>query len=344
MSKRKLTRRQAWRVEKIQQERAARASRRDQVVDEQLEGGDLGSEQHGLIISHFGRQVDVEALDGENAGTLHRCHMRTNLGQLVTGDRVIWRPATEGGVVVAQLPRHSELMRPNPQAELRPVAANIDFIVVTVAVEPTPYANLIDRYLVAAELSGIEPVILLNKTDLLNDGNRDEILGLLAGYERIGYRVLQASTASAHGLDALKRLLNDRISVFVGQSGVGKSSLINALLPGVDLRVGELSAQTRKGRHTTTTARLFHFPDGGDLIDSPGIREFGLWHLQPERLIEGFREFRPYLGHCRFRDCRHEQEPGCAIKAAIEQHEISESRVRSYQHIRQSLLTENGTH
>ncbi|NVK40947.1 MAG: small ribosomal subunit biogenesis GTPase RsgA [Oceanospirillaceae bacterium] len=344
MSKRKLTRRQAWRVEKIQQERAERAERRDQSVDQQLEGGDLGHEQHGLIISHFGRQVDVEALDGDAPGSLHRCHMRTNLGQLVTGDRVIWRPASEGGVVVAQLPRHSELMRPNPQGELRPVAANIDFIVVTVAVEPTPYANLIDRYLVAAELSGIEPVILLNKTDLLSDANRDEILGMLAEYERIGYRVLHASTASTHGLDALKQLLNDRISVFVGQSGVGKSSLINALLPGVDIRVGELSAQTRKGRHTTTTARLFHFPDGGDLIDSPGIREFGLWHLEPERLIEGFREFKPYLGHCRFRDCRHEQEPGCAIKAAIEQNDISASRVKSYQHIRQSLLAENSAH
>ena len=344
MSKRKLTRRQSWRVEKIQQERTARATKRDDVVDEQLEGGDLGQEQHGLIISHFGRQVDVEGLDGDQAGVITRCHMRTNLGQLVTGDRIIWRAGTEGGVVVAQLPRQSELVRPNPQGELRPVAANIDFIVVTIAVEPTPFANLVDRYLVASELSGIEPVILLNKSDLLHDGNRDELLAMLENYRRIGYRVLTTSANGSDALTQLKALLNGRVSVFVGQSGVGKSSLINSLLPGVDIRVGELSAQTRKGRHTTTTARLFHFPDGGDLIDSPGIREFGLWHLEPERLIEGFREFHPYLGHCRFRDCRHEQEPGCAIKDAIEQNEISASRVRSFQHIRQTLLAPDSNH
>jgi ribosome biogenesis GTPase len=125
--------------------------------------------------------------------------------------------------------------------------------------------------------------------------------------------------------------------VFVGQSGVGKSSLINVLLPGVDLKVGELSEQTRKGKHTTTTARLFHFPKGGDLIDSPGIREFALWHLEPERLLDGFVEFRPYLGHCRFRDCKHEHEPGCAILEAIESGKISASRMESYQRILQSL-------
>ncbi|MGB0468708.1 MAG: small ribosomal subunit biogenesis GTPase RsgA [Pontibacterium sp.] len=337
MAKRKLTRRQSWRVQKIQDERTERAARRDASIDEHVEGGALGPEQHGLIISHFGRQVDVEASEGERQGEIVRCHMRANLGQLVTGDRVIWRANPDGGVVVATEQRKTELVRPNPYGELKPIAANIDFIVVTVAVEPRAHANLIDRYLVAAELSGIEPVILLNKTDLLNEDNSDRINEMLSRYHAIGYRVLFASSSLQDGLSELKEMLKDRISVFVGQSGVGKSSLINALLPGVDLKVGDLSEQTRKGRHTTTTARLFHFPEGGDLIDSPGIREFGLWHINPDNLIDGFRELRTHTGHCRFRDCQHEKEPGCALKDAVAEGLIDEARWQSFRHILASL-------
>lgn len=337
MGKRKVNRRQAWRIDKIQSERAARAERRDALIEEQLEGGDLGPEQHGLIISHFGRQVDVEALEGESKGEILRCHLRTHLGQLVTGDRVIWRRSRDSGVVVAVLDRHSELLRPNNHGELKPVAANIDFIVIVIAVEPYAHANLIDRYLVAAEASNIEPVLLLNKADLLNDDNRQRLEPLLERYRSLGYRTLQASTASSHGLDELKTLLADHISVFVGQSGVGKSSLINSLLPSADLRVGALSEQSRKGRHTTTTARLFHFPDGGDLIDSPGIREFALWHMTEDQVLNGFRELAQLQGHCRFRDCRHEQEPGCAFLEAVENGSISEQRFSSYRQILNSM-------
>jgi ribosome biogenesis GTPase len=337
MSKRKVTRRQAWRIEKIQEERKARAAKKDARIDEALNGGDLGPEQSGLIISHFGKQVDIEATEGPDAGKLFRCHMRQHLGQLVTGDRVIWRKGVEYGVVVAVLERDSELVRPTNHGELKPVAANIDQIIITFAVEPQPFANLIDRYLVAAELSQITPVLLLNKADLITERNQTEIDALIGRYEAIGYKVLLVSTKTEQDLQNLHALLAEKISVFVGQSGVGKSSLINVLLPGVDLKVGELSEQTRKGKHTTTTARLFHFPKGGDLIDSPGIREFALWHLEPERLLDGFVEFRPYLGHCRFRDCKHEHEPGCAILEAIESGKISASRMESYQRILQSL-------
>ncbi|MBA4503519.1 small ribosomal subunit biogenesis GTPase RsgA [Marinobacterium marinum] len=337
MGKRKVSRRQAWRINKIQEERAARAEKRDALIEEQLEGGVLGPEQQGLIISHFGRQVDVEALEGEQRGSLQRCHMRTHLGQLVTGDRVVWRRSADSGVVVAALDRHSELLRPNNHGELKPVAANIDYIVIVIAVEPYAHANLIDRYLVAAEASGIEPVLLLNKADLLDDNNRQRLEPLLEQYRQLGYRTLQASTASRDGLDELKALLTDHVSVFVGQSGVGKSSLVNSLLPGSDIKTGALSEQSRKGRHTTTTARLFHFPDGGDLIDSPGIREFALWHMTEEQVLNGFRELSALRGHCRFRDCRHEQEPGCAFLNALESGAISSQRFHSYQQILHSM-------
>lgn len=337
MSTRKVSRRQAWRIEKIQQERTQRADKLEAIFERQLEGGELGAEENGLIISHFGKQVDVEVLDGDDAGSIVRCHLRTHLGQLVTGDRVVWRRSPDGGVVVAVRERHSQLQRPNNHGELKPVAANIDMIVITFAPEPRAHANLIDRYLVAAELSAIEPVLLLNKIDMLNDENRAWLEPMLDTYSRIGYRILHASTTTEQGLDELKTALDDRISVFVGQSGVGKSSLINVLLPGADLRVGALSEQSGKGRHTTTTARLFHFPDGGDLIDSPGIREFALWHIEADDVLDGFREFQPFRGHCRFRNCQHEQEPGCAFLQALERGEISQQRFNSYRQILNSL-------
>lgn len=337
MAKRKLTRRQAWRIDKIQQERSERAARRDQQIEQQLQGGELGPEQQGLIISHFGKQVDVEARQGPLQGTIIRCHLRTHLGQLVTGDQVIWRAGVTHGVVVAVLPRRSELIRPSNQGELKPVAANIDQIIITFAAEPLAHANLIDRYLVAAELSQIRPLLLLNKADLIDASNQQTLHQLCERYRTIGYTVLTASTTAKHGLEQLQEALAGHINVFVGQSGVGKSSLINALLPGVSLKTAALSEQSRKGRHTTTTARLFHFPHGGDLIDSPGIREFALWHIAPENLMAGFIELAPYAGHCKFRDCSHEHEPGCAILQAVAEGAISQARLDSYQRIRATL-------
>jgi ribosome biogenesis GTPase len=337
MSKRKLSRQQSWRIKKIQEERAQRAAKRADRVDKQLNEGELGPEQQGLVIAHYGKQVDVECQQGEQVGEIFRCHLRANLDTLVTGDQVIWRAGNPTGVVVANQPRHSVLSRPDAHGQLRPVAANIDYIVLVIAPEPEPHANLIDRYLVAAESVGIEPLILLNKVDLLNDNNQAAIEELLSIYPRIGYRVLQASTKNLNGLEELKAILKDRTSVFVGQSGVGKSSLINALLPGVDIKVGELSRGQAKGTHTTTTAKLFHFPDGGDLIDSPGIREFGLWHMDREQVLNGFVEFRPYLGHCKFRDCQHQSEPGCELLQALGDGKISERRLESFERIACSL-------
>ncbi len=338
MAKRQLNRRQSWRIEKIQEERAARAARREARAVEELEGGDLGPEQHGLVIAHFGVQVEVEALDGAQSGEVFRCHLRANLPALVTGDRVVWRPGNQGiGVIVAQLPRRSELCRPDMRGLLKPVAANVDQIVIVFAPLPEPHGNLIDRYLIAADHAGIQPLLLMNKADLVNEGNAARLDALLDVYRALGYPLLEVSAHNGSAMDELRAHLDGRVSVFVGQSGVGKSSLVNTLLPGVDLRVGALSELTQKGTHTTTTARLFHFPGGGDLIDSPGIREFSLGHVTRADVEDGFVEFRDLIGRCRFRDCKHDREPGCALLQALEDGRIQPQRMASYRHILASL-------
>ncbi|SDJ27870.1 small ribosomal subunit biogenesis GTPase RsgA [Pseudomonas indica] len=338
MAKRHLSRRQSWRIEKIQEERAARAAKRESRALEELEGGDLGPEQTGLVIAHFGVQVEVEAQEGEQAGQVFRCHLRANLPTLVTGDRVVWRPGNQGdGVIVAQLPRTSELCRPDMRGLLKPVAANVDQIVIVFAPRPEPHANLIDRYLIAAEHAGISPLLLLNKADLVDEENAASLDALLNVYRQLDYPLLEVSAHQGGGMADLQTKLDGHVSVFVGQSGVGKSSLVNSLLPGIDTRVGALSEITGKGTHTTTTARLFHFPGGGELIDSPGIREFGLGHVSRDDVEAGFIEFRDLLGTCRFRDCKHDREPGCALLKAVEDGRVQPQRMSSYRHIIASL-------
>ncbi|MBI2381918.1 MAG: small ribosomal subunit biogenesis GTPase RsgA [Gammaproteobacteria bacterium] len=333
MSKRKLTKQQAWRVEKIQTERKARAQRASAQADE-LEGADLGPEQAGLVITRYGASADIEGADGEVA----RCHLRQNLGQLVTGDHVVWRVGQDGtGVVVAIEERHSLLSRPDAYQGLKPVAANVDRIIIVVAAVPALSEALLDRYLVAAETVAIPPLILLNKTDLLDPPARAAVEARLDRYRAIGYPVHALSALRGEGLAELEALIHEGCSIFVGQSGVGKSSLVNALHPEQPARVGELNEQRGEGRHTTTGARLYHFPHGGDLIDSAGIREFGLWHISEEELAWGFREFRDHLGTCRFRNCEHEAEPGCALHRASEEGLIAPERLDSFRKIRLSL-------
>src|SRR5690606_31408001 len=186
-----------------------------------------------------------------------------------TGDRVVWRAGNQGnGVIVAQLPRTSELCRPDMRGQLKPVAGNVDLIVIVFAPLPHPHANLIDRYLIAAEHAGIQPQLLLNKADLIAEDNVEHLNSLLTTYRQLGYPLLEVSAHDGAGMDALRARLDGHVSVFVGQSGVGKSSLVNSLLPGTETRVGALSEMTGKGTHTPTTARLFHFPGGGQRTHS----------------------------------------------------------------------------
>lgn len=341
MSNRKLNRQQRWRAQKIQQEREARALKKERDLSKQIQSGELSSEQKGLVICRYSKHFEVQALEGDNTGVIHRCVSRTNLGSVVTGDTVIWRSGADlTGVIESRLERHSLLERPDNFGKLKPVAANIDQMLIVIACEPKPQSNLIDRYLVAAELMNIRPIIILNKADLLNTSNEAHIEPLLNRYQSLDYETVSivSSRHQEAQLSNLHEFIDQRTSIVVGQSGVGKSSLINTLLPEAKLEVGELSEQTREGTHTTTKATLFHLPSGGKLIDSPGIRDFSLWHIDIKQLEQGFIDIAKHIGYCRFRDCKHENEPGCAIHQAVADGEIMQERFDSYLRIKEAIL------
>ena len=333
MNKRRLSKQQKIRIRKRQKqqlgEQSATESEYNETTSKPL--------QAGIVTCHFGQQLEVEALEGTQRGQLFRCFQRSNLPALVCGDRVLFTIDGENsGVVVGQQQRGSVFSRPNSGGQLKPVAANIDLILVVLAPRPQPFLNLLDRYLVAIENLQLTPLIIVNKTDLLDDDSETVISTVLSLYPQLGYSVHAVSAHEGTGLDQLKTALAGKTAAIVGQSGVGKSSLVNALSPALEVEVGKLSEGAEKGTHTTTAARLFHL-DGFDLIDSPGIREFHLWHINQQQLLDGFVEFRPYLGHCKFRDCSHHSEPGCALRAAVVEGKIAAVRIESYFHILGSL-------
>ena len=336
MKKKPLNRRQLWRIQKIQDAYTKNAEEKNAAMDINIIATP-GEELKGLVISNFGQRLDIEALDDDNQGKIFRCFQRSNIGPLVAGDYVIWQEGDPDGVVIATLPRENFLERPTGMGELKPVAANIDQLFIVIACTPEPFGNLIDRYLVAAEHYQIQPIVLLNKNDLITDEKRAAFDNLLEIYRSIDYPVIKVSAKTEENISELKAMLANKTSVFVGQSGVGKSALVNTLLPEADTLEGSLSDARDKGRHTTTAARLYHFEEGGDLIDSPGIREFDLEHLDQETLLEGFIEFKPFLDQCRFRNCRHDQEPGCALKQALKDNLIQTERMESYRQISRTL-------
>ncbi|MDD4862476.1 MAG: small ribosomal subunit biogenesis GTPase RsgA [Alishewanella agri] len=292
----------------------------------------------GLVLSRFGQHADVE----DTSGAVVRCNMRRTISSVVTGDQVSWRRSKQptgsiDGVIEAVAERHSVLLRPDFYDGLKPVAANIDLMIIVSAILPALSLNIIDRYLVASEITGIKPLLVINKIDLLPETEQQALDQQLQLYRQMGYACLLVSAKTGQGMAELLQYLHSGTSIFVGQSGVGKSSLMNTLMPGLAAATQEVSEVSGLGQHTTTVSRLYHLPEGGKLIDSPGIREFALWHLSPEEVTNGFIEFRPWLGRCKFRDCKHLTDPGCAIQHAVAEGEISPLRYESYQKILHSM-------
>lgn len=300
-----------------------------------------GSERrNGLVVTSFGAKLDVE----DDSGVIHRCTSRRKHGTIVCGDRVVWEPTHDNeGIVVELLKRDTLLSRPDDIGREKAIAANISQLIIVTTVKALDdegyrfHDNLIDRYFVAAENLGITPVLVVNKIDLLDDGEQQRLAQDVQCYRDTGYQVRHTCTTQEHGLDDLEAQLADQTSVFVGESGVGKSSLISALLPDEVIRVGEVSASSGKGKHTTTTAALYHLPCGGNLIDSPGVREFGFARIEQDALAWCFMEFREYRGQCKFNNCSHVHEPGCAIKAAVNAGRITPRRYQNYLEILKSL-------
>jgi ribosome biogenesis GTPase len=295
----------------------------------------------GTVRRSVGGVYDIELESGEVVPAVlrgrRRLEQRTG-DRVVAGDRVEIERQSDGTATIESVEeRRTELARRAPgqgARRARIIVANIDEVVVVLAAAlPEPRLRMLDRFLVLAESNGLGSLIVVNKVDLVDAAAVRE---RFAVYEAAGYEVLYTSTMTGEGLDSLHEHLCGRVSVLTGPSGVGKSSLLNAIEPGLQLRTGEVSEAVGKGRHTTVSAELLPLRCGGYVADTPGLRELGLWGIPVEDLDHYFPEFRDYLGKCRFGySCSHTHEPGCAIRAAIEAGEISAERYESYRLLRE---------
>lgn len=289
----------------------------------------------GRVLSAHGLASLVEA----EGGRLYRCATRRLLKTLstdqrnvvVAGDRILFRPTTqtdsEEGIIERVEPRHGTLARTS-RGRQHIMVANVDLaLLVTSAAEPRLKPHLVDRLIASAEKGRLRPVICINKIDLIDP---TEIQPLVGVYSQMGYEVLLLSAKTGFGLPRLRWHLAGQESVVVGQSGVGKSSILNAIDPNLRLRVATVSEETQKGRHTTTTARLLPLEFGGYVVDTPGIRQFELWDIIPEEVAGFYRDLRPYVSHCRFPDCTHTHEDNCAVKDAVADGRVDQRRYESY--------------
>ena len=315
MSKRRISDKQSARIEKKQ----------TRFRQETASTDDTKATTSGLVITRYGRHAQIENAEKSR---IH-CSIRPNLESLVAGDRVIWQAeGNRQGVVISCFPRESVLGRPDKQGRLRPVAANITQIMIVVAPKPQISWSLLDSYLVVAERLRLHACIVLNKIDLASAELQQQ---LLRQYDPLGYPILFTGHDNSEGYLSLQKALDNHTSVFVGQSGVGKSSLISHILPlEENIQTGAISVGSELGCHTTSNSFFYHLPTGGALIDSPGVREFGLWHMPAREVAKGYREFVPFLDQCKFRNCNHRDAPGCALLQALHAGLIAPSRYENY--------------
>lgn len=284
--------------------------------------------KQGQVIASYGKRYGVELKDG----TQISCVTRGKKNDLACGDQVqVKMTDTLEGVVEKLYPRTSLLFRSNAY-KTKTLASNVTQVIIVLATTPSFYEALLNRCLIAAEAAGIKAVIVLNKCDLTDNS---AALKLLKVYQDLGYQVQPLS--AKQDINPLKQWLSGQVSVLVGQSGMGKSTIVNALLPESAVRTQEVSEVLDSGKHTTTAAHLYHLDAISDLIDSPGLQEFGLNHLSLEELEQAFIEFRPYLGKCRFNNCKHIHEPDCAIIGAMEAGKVSSVRLAYYQGLTQEI-------
>lgn len=286
----------------------------------------------GRVLSIRGLLSDVQADDGN----LYRCTTRRLLKSLSTdqrhvvavGDRVMIRPANGGEGIIERIEPRSRIISRTSRGKQHVLVANVDqMLIITSAAEPVLKPNLIDRMLVTAEKCGIRPIICINKIDLIDPADLQPLAGV---YSQMGYDVRLISVAESVGIGALRHAMQGAANVVVGQSGVGKSSLLNAIDPQLALRVGIVSTETQKGKHTTTNANLIPLAGGGYVIDTPGIRQFALWDVIPEEVAGFLRDMRPLVNHCKFPDCTHTHEADCAVKDAVADGHLDARRYESY--------------
>jgi ribosome biogenesis GTPase len=298
-----------------------------------LQAAEAPGAVYGVVTGIVAGACTVLLADGEVAATLPADLAGRQQSDLAVGDEVLVERRGEDHRVIAVLPRRSLLARADPHVaqRRRAIAANVDIVVVVVAAEAPPlHPRLIDRYLIAVEHSGARPVLVVNKVDLLDEDGRHDLLARLQPYRALGMPVLPCSASRDEGVEAVRAALAGSTCVFVGQSGVGKSSLLNALDGEAAAKIGAVRAGDGRGRHTTTASALYDLAGGIRVIDTPGIRRFSAEYADQASIAVGFAEFTPLAPGCRYRDCTHVHEPGCAVRRAVDDGAIPRSRYESY--------------
>ena len=286
-----------------------------------------GARIEGTVIAAHGRHYLVAPIDGS---AMLQCFPRGKRSEVAVGDRVIYEQSSADQGVIVEIGERRNLLYRSDQFKSKLFAANLDQLLIVLATEPHFSEDLLGRALIAAEAHGLEPLVVLNKIDV--ETALPHARKRLALYRGLGYTVVELSAKVAPGAvhPQLDARLKDRATLLLGQSGMGKSTLVNILVPNAEVATREISTALNSGRHTTTFTRLYPLPAGGSLIDSPGFQEFGLHHLSEGQLERAFADFRPYLGKCRFYNCHHLQEPGCAILEAIDEGAITPERHALY--------------